>query len=123
MAVEPQDYQDDPIIAELGITQEVPVIPPMDTVYGFFQRVPPNFRLFLKDFACYMEGPLSRIAHKGPVSSQGSELRLRTNGNYEDDITIVCTVQPGRAMEPVEPTQQFLYAMYAYPKTTPWHEW
>lgn len=123
MAVEPQDYEDDPIIAELGITQEVPVIPPMDIVYGFFQKVPPNFRLFLKDMACYMEGPLSRIARKGPVSCHGSELRLRTNGNYEDDITIVCTVEIGEAMQPVEPTYKTMYAMYTYAKTTPWHEW
>jgi hypothetical protein len=123
MAVEPQEYEDDPIVAALGITQDVPFIPPMDRVFGYFQKVPPNFRLFLKTLACYMEGPLSRIAHKGSVSCHGSELWLRTNGNYEDDITIVCMVDPGETMQPVEPTYKALYASYAYAKTTPWHEW
>jgi hypothetical protein len=127
MAVEPQEYEDDPIIAALGLTQEIPTIPPMDKVFGYFQKmdreVPPKFRLFLKTFECYMEGPMSRVAHKGPASCNGSELWLRTNGNYPDDITIVCTVEPGEAMQPVQPTHMAFYASYAYPKTTPWHEW
>jgi hypothetical protein len=123
MAVEQQSFEDDPIIAALGLTQEIPTIPPMDKVFGYFQQLAPKFRLFRKTFDCYMEGPMSRIAHKGPVSCNGSELWLRTNGNYPDDIEIVCTVESGEPMVPVEPTYQAMYLSYAYPKTTPWHEW
>ncbi|HET6362088.1 MAG TPA: hypothetical protein VFH11_08525 [Gemmatimonadota bacterium] len=118
-----QEYPDDPIIAELGITDEVVPGFPFDIVFGYYRKMPPEFRLYHKTFGCYMEGPLSRVARRKPASSGGSEVWLRTNGNYPADITIVCSVDPEEAMEPVEPTYTALYARYAYPKTTPWHEW
>lgn len=124
MAVEPQEYEDDPIIAALGITQAMrPVIPPMDVVYGHYQKTPPTFRLYLETFTMYMECPLGRLLQKGKGSRNRSQLVLNADGNYEDDITIGYTsLAREENTTESEPTHMALYAAYAYQKTTPWHE-
>ena len=126
MAVEPQEYEDDPIIAALGITQAMrPEIPPMDVVYGYYQSIqstPPKFRLYLPTFSMYMEGPQGRIIRKGKGNLERSRLTLNAQGNYEDDITIGYTsLFPQEDTEPAAPTHMALYAAYQYAKTTPWH--
>lgn len=133
MAVEPQEYEDDPIIAALGITQAVrPVIPPIDVVYGHYQKTPPNFRLYLETFTMYMECPLGRLLLKGKGSRNRSQLVLNAEGHYEEDVTIGYTsLAPQEDWGTAEPTNialgmgvqvdEALYAMYAYAKTTPWH--
>ena len=115
MAVESQQYEDDPIIAALGITQEArPAVPPVDVVYGHYQQTPPTFRLYLETFSMYMEGPLGRLLFKGKGSGDLSKLYLRADGDYEDDITIEFTG--------LGSTVGALDARYFYAKTTPWHE-
>ena len=124
MAVDPQEYENDPIIEALGITEDArPVVPPVDVVYGHFQRIPPKFRLFLETWGLYMEGPLGRLLLKGKASKNRSQLVLRADGNYPDDITIGFTSLAGEVgTEPAAPTHMALYRTAPYAKTTPWHE-
>lgn len=124
MAVQPQDYEDDLIIAALGITGAVrPVIPPLDVVYGHFQRTPPTFRLYLETFGMYMECPLGRLLLKGKAGENRSKLYLNAEGNYEADVTIGFTSLGAQEdTESMAPTHMAMYAKYDYAKTTPWHE-
>ena len=123
MAVEPQEYEDDPIIAALGITQAMrPEVPPMDVVYGYYQKTPPTFRLYLETFTMYMECPLGRLLQKGKDPRNRSQLVLNAEGNYEEDITIGFTSLAREEGTEAEPTYMALYTKYEYEKTTPWHE-
>lgn len=123
MAVEPQEYEDDPIIAALGITQAMrPEVPPMDVVYGYYQKTPPTFRLYLETWGMYMECPLGRLILKGKASRNRSQLHLNAQGNYEEDVTIGFTSLAREEDTEAETTHMALYAAYQYPKTTPWHE-
>lgn len=125
MAVENQDFANDPIVDALGITLDAhPVIPPVDVVRGHFQSDAPNFRLYLENWGMYMQTTLDRIKMKVTLPSQMmSVLVLRADGNYEDDVIIGYTRRPGEeAFTPSQPTHMMLYKAYEYPKTTPWHE-
>jgi hypothetical protein len=124
MAVEPQEYEDDPIIEALGISESVrPVIPPIDVVYGYYQRTPPTFRLYLETFGMYMECPLGRLLLKSKASRSRSQLYLNAQGNYQDDITIGFTSLAAQEdTQETASTHMALYARYEYAKTTPWHE-
>jgi hypothetical protein len=125
MAAEMQDYEDDPIIAALGITQDLrPVVPPVDLVYGYFQNVGDDFRLVHKDFGIYMQTQKARIKLKDKVKDNGTRLVLRADDDYENHVKIGYTSLAGEQQSGAsEPTHRALYAAYAYPKTTPWHEW
>ncbi|HET9333804.1 MAG TPA: hypothetical protein VFQ21_09500 [Gemmatimonadota bacterium] len=122
MAAE-QNYEDDPIIAELGISQDArPVIPPVDIVHGHFQVVGSDFRLYHKYFGMYMQTKQSRIKRKEVLKGR-SKLHLRADGNYEGEVIIGYTSLAGVGEGTIEASApQALYAAYAYPKTTPWHE-
>lgn len=124
MAAETQNYEDDPIIAALGITQDLrPVILPVDIVYGYFQNVGNDFRLIHKDFGIYMQTQQARIKIKDKAKG-GSRLVLRADGNYEEEVKIGYTSLAGEEESgPPETTHRALYAAYTYAKTTPWHEW
>ena len=123
MSVDAQEYEDDPIIAALGISQDArPVIPPLDEVYGHYQETPPTFRLYHETLTMYMEGPLGRLAHKGKGTRCRSKLYVRADGNYDADITIGYTSLFGEGPAPTESTHRALYADYTRAKTTPWHE-
>lgn len=118
MAAEPQNYDDDPIIAALGITQNLrPVIPPVDIVYGYFQNVGSDFRLYHKDLGMYMQASAARIKQKSPEGNR-SRLVLLADGDYEQEVVIESLI----VEEEGGTTTQALYTTYARAKTTPWHE-
>ena len=116
MAAEPQNYEDDPIIAALGITLDRrPVIPPVDIVFGYFQNAGSDFRLIHKNLGMYMQASASRIKQKSPEGNR-SRLVLLADGDYEQEVVIESLVEEGGT------TTQALYTNYTMAKTTPWHE-
>jgi hypothetical protein len=125
MAAEMQEYEDDPIIAALGITQDArPVVPPIDIVYGYFQNVGDDFRLYRKEIAIYMQTQKARIKFKDKVKDNGTRLVLRADDDYEKHVKIGYTSLAGEQESGApEPMHRALYARYAYETTTPWHEW
>ena len=119
MAAETDNYEDDPIIAALGITQDIrPAIPPVDIVFGHFQKVGSDFRLYHKDLGMYMQASAARIRQKSPAGNR-SRLVLLADGNYEQEVVIVSLVVDE---EEGGTTYRALYTDYARAKTTPWHE-
>jgi hypothetical protein len=129
--IEDAQYEDDPIIAALGLTPErAPVIPPVDRVFGYFQNVGSDFRLIHKTLTCYMETRVDRILYKGPISGgkypapgPASALILRADGNYPDDVKTGPTRAENAETGSDDTMIRALYASYSYEKTTPWHEW
>ena len=117
MAAEQQSYEDDPIIADLGITLDRrPVIPPVDIVFGYFQNDGADFRLYHKDWGMYMQASAARIKQKSPAGNR-SRLVLLADGNYEQEVVIENLVE-----EEGGTTTKALYTTYTMAKTTPWHE-
>jgi len=129
--IEDAQYEDDPIIAALGLTPELaPVIPPVDRVFGYFQKVESKFRLIHGTLNLYMETDLDRILYKGPISGgkrpwpgPASALILRADGNYPDDVRTGPIGAENAQTGSDDTMTRALYAAYAYEKTTPWHEW
>jgi hypothetical protein len=129
--IEDAQYEDDPIIAALGLTPELaPVIPPVDRVFGYFQKVESKFRLIHGTLNLYMETDLDRILYKGPISGgkrpapgPASALVLRADGNYPADVHTGRTMAESAQSSSDDTMTTALYAAYSYEKTTPWHEW
>lgn len=127
-----QDYESDPIVAavfdRLGISPDDPdETPPLDAVHGYYQQLGQNmFRLWLRDFSCFMQHVTERILFKSPSPyvTDGTMLVLDADRDYEGELVIVC---PGAPQEnPGNPGPAYEYASaefqsYMTERTTPWH--
>lgn len=134
-----QEYENDPIIAalfyKLGISPDDPEaeLPPLDAVHGYYQQLGQNkFRLWLKDFTCFMQHFTERILDKSPSPyvEDGTRLVLNADDGYEGELVIVCPGapenNPGNPGSPGNPEASYGYASaefqsYMIPPTTPWH--
>jgi hypothetical protein len=125
MVLNEQEHESDPIIAALGIDADdpSPEVFPTDTVYGYYEdQGPIRFRLWLKNVRCFMSHFKERIVVHEGLSGGGTKLVLRADGDYRGELVIACPPEPSNPGGSKD-TFSALYANYAVPETTPWHEW